>query len=212
MQPRVLDCPDAPRSAAPAAVSSQTSAFESSSKVLGSASTAAQAPTNLRQLKAIETSGVAHPAPGTAVPGSAKMETRVEKGGRKLISVAPAPAPVRAPRNVTLAAAKQAAMVQEPGKTPGSATSLVQMLCKPVRAKVDPATQPDSHRCDSPPWWNVHSNVWQGLTMCFLFGFKISNVLCQRKPEPEPMTGSKWLRLAECLAHLGMDGGDMTAD
>ena len=184
MQPHILDFPKASSSATPAPASSQTSALsalEGSSIALGSASTAAQAPANLRQLKALETSSAAHPAPGTAAPDSAQAEAPTQGGqtGRKLISVAPAPAPapVRAPRNATLAAAREAAMVQEPGKTPGSATILVQMLCKPVPAKVDPSTQPDSHRCDSPPWWDGHSNVWTALLICFIVIVIISNIV-----------------------------------
>lgn len=49
-----------------------------------------------------------------------------------------APGPVKAPRNATLAAAKQAAMLQVPNEMPGNITNthLVSMLCKPVPANL----------------------------------------------------------------------------
>ena len=187
MQPRVLDYADASSNAAPAPASSQTSAlsaFGSSAIALGSASTTAQAPTNLQQLKALETSMAAYPAPGTAMSGSVQTETPPQGwgSGRKLISVAPAPAPVKAPRNATLAAAKEAAMVQGPGKTPGSATSLVQMLCKPVPARVDPSTEPPSHHRASPPWYMILFYFCTALNLCSTFnGICIGQIIEARR-------------------------------
>ena len=53
-----------------------------------------------------------------------------------------APVLVKAPGNVTMAAAKQAAVLQGPNEMLGNTTGLVSMLCKPVLARVAPPSPP----------------------------------------------------------------------
>ena len=152
VQPHVLDSANVTNNTSPAPVNALATA---------------PAPANLRRLKAFEMSLA---AVSSDVAATTQMDVMLEGGdsGRKLAAVAPALAPMKTPKNATLAAAKKAAMIEGPGDNLGNSTILVQMLCKPVPARIDPSTQPVSHKRAGPPWWDILYYCMFAINMCLV--------------------------------------------
>ena len=156
MKPHTLNLINGSTSAvsapAPSPIGATQSALSASSSgflshAVGSAMAAAGAPANPPQLTALKMSRSAPSAAAIGMAGPAQEYMAFQDGvtSGELIPGAPAPAPVRTPRNATLAAAKRAAMLQGLGE-PDNTRGLVQMLCRPVPARSAPSAQPeDSH-------------------------------------------------------------------
>ena len=74
---------------------------------------------------------------------------------------APSPAVLKSPRNFTLAAAKEAAMLQEQGP---NAIGLVRMLCKPIAARAAPTAfnwpEMNSNPADCCNNWAIKRAGW----------------------------------------------------
>ena len=208
MKPHTLNLLNGSTSAVPLPASSPAGATQSAlsaspsgipSHAVDSAMAAAGAPANPRQLTALKMSRSAASAAASDMAGPAQKHMAPPDGtaSGERIPGAPAPAPVRTPRNATLAAAKRAAMLQGPGE-PDNTRGLVQMLCRPVPARSAPSARPeDSHWYSrmyrGPSAWILWGAVTLNLITCHLNTCSISALLL-RKQTRGPTHLSVWYK------------------